>query len=122
MKRVSSRIPRKVSEGSFEDFKHMRGRLDSNSNDKFNLGDFEGSAFHLLEQDRYEELNLEIDLSSPPVSPKSESEMRLHANIDLPPIFPENKKSPLLEALEQGIFGLSKPWVLSSEFVSPSKL
>jgi hypothetical protein len=97
-----------VSEGSFEDFKDMCGRLDSNSNDKFDLAAFEGSTFHLLEQHRYEELNLEIDFSSPPVSPESESQMRLHANIESPPIFRESKKSALLEALEQGIFGIPK--------------
>jgi hypothetical protein len=108
MGRVPSRIPRMVSEGSFEDFEDMRGRLDSNAYDKFDLVDFEGSTFHLLEQDRYEELNLEIDFASPPVSPESESEMSLHVKIDSPPIFRENKKSALLEELEQGIFGMPK--------------
>ena len=82
------RIPRKVSEGSLEE---GVGRRDTSFNDKWDLADFDGAPFHLLEQERYDELNDEFDNS----------------------IFPENQvrnngKSSLLQELELGLFGMPK--------------
>jgi hypothetical protein len=85
-----SRIPRKISEGSIEGLEELHGRLDSSSDDSLDLVNFEGVTFHPLEPDRYEELNLEFDFSTPEKHVRS------------------NEKSALLEELEQGLFGMPK--------------
>mmetsp|Transcript_17011 Transcript_17011/g.38841 ORF Transcript_17011/g.38841 Transcript_17011/m.38841 type:complete len:259 (-) Transcript_17011:293-1069(-) len=82
-----SRIRRKVSEGSIEDYEEATGKINSNSDD---LADFEGITFHLLEQERYEELYLKLTLIAP------ETQYR------------DKKKSNILEELELGLFGVPK--------------
>lgn len=82
------RIPRKVSEGSLEE---GVGRRDTSFNDKWDLADFDGAPFHLLEQERYDELNDEFDNSI-----FLENQVR------------NNGKSSLLQELELGLFGMPK--------------
>ena len=60
----------------------------NNCYDPLDLAEFEGSTFHLLEQDRYEELNLKI---------RSTPEVRQEQNT-----------ATLLKELEQGVFGIPK--------------
>jgi len=76
--RISS-IPRKVS---LEGFEELLGKFDPNNcHDPLDLVEFEGSTFHLLEQDRYEELEARQD---------------------------QNNTTTLLKELEQGVFGIPK--------------
>lgn len=87
-----SLIPRTVSEISLSD-----GFQDP----ILDIADFEGFTFHLLEQERCEELNLEFKFT-PPASEKrnassSSSQLRHDAQI-----------STLLKELEQGVFGVPK--------------
>jgi hypothetical protein len=84
-------IPRKVSEGSLKGFEELLGKqLDYSNNcyDPLDLAEFEGFTFHLLEQDRYEELNLKF---------RSTPEVRQEQNT-----------TTLLKELEQGVFGIPK--------------
>ena len=59
-------IPRKVSEASLRGFEKLRGKSDASTSDSLDLAEFEGFTFHLLEQDRYEEMDLEFKFSTPP--------------------------------------------------------
>lgn len=83
-------IPRKISEGSLngvEGYHNILKRLNANDCDvPFDTAEFEGSTFHLLEQDRCEELNLVFKLNT------TETYMN----------------TKLLNELEQGVFGIPK--------------
>lgn len=80
-------IPRNISEGSVNDLNNVLEigdvSIDTETRD---LADFEGFSFHLLEQDRCEELNPELKVTAPE----------------------ENGCQELLEDLEIGFFGLPK--------------
>lgn len=84
-------IPRNVSEGSLQGFEELLGKFDANSRDPLDLAEFEGFSFHLLDQDRYEELNLELKFTS-----ASENQVR------------QDQNTALLKELEQGFFGMPK--------------
>jgi len=67
---------------SLEGFEELLGKFDSkNCHDPLDLGNFEGFTFHLLEQDRYEELEARQD---------------------------QKNITALLKELEQGVFGIPK--------------
>ena len=90
-KKVSSKVRRKVSEGSLKGFEELLGKqlvYSNNCYDPLDLAEFEGSTFHLLEQDRYEELNLKIRST-----PEAQQ---------------EQNTATLLKELEQGVFGIPK--------------
>jgi len=75
-------IPRSLSEESLQEgFEELLGKLHGKSCDRLDLAEFEGITFHLLEQDRYEELNLEFEF---------------------------NSNTSLLKELEQGSFGIPR--------------
>jgi len=80
-------IPRNLSEESLqEDFEELLGKLYAKSCDRLDLAEFEGVTFHLLEQDRYEELNLELEFNSRQ----------------------DQQNTYLLKELEQGSFGIPR--------------
>ncbi len=80
-------IPRHVSEGSLDKV----AKLKSTFNDSVDIADFDGATFHLLEQERYDELDHEFEFSTRP-------ENQVH----------NNSKSGLLRELELGLFGMPK--------------
>ena len=79
-------IPRNLSEESLQEgFEELLGRLHAESCDRLDLAEFEGVTFHLLEQDRYEELKLEFEFNSR-----------------------QDQNTSLLKELEQGSFGIPR--------------
>ena len=79
-----SPMTRRVSEGSIDSDKAILARLDISSGNIIEPVDFEGVTFHPIEQDRYDELNLEFDFSRHP-----ENQIR------------DGKECALLEELER---------------------
>jgi len=78
----TSSFPKKPRKVSLEGFEELLGKFDSkNCHDPLDLGNFEGFTFHLLEQDRYEELEARQD---------------------------QKNITALLKELEQGVFGIPK--------------
>ena len=83
---------RQVSEGSLKNVGKPNtafvGKQNSTSNDSWDIADFDGATFHLLEQERYDELDHEFESS----------------------VRPENqvRNSGLLKELELGLFGIPK--------------
>ncbi|KAG7347584.1 HSF-type DNA-binding protein [Nitzschia inconspicua] len=102
---ASAIMPRQVSESSLESFGELLREFDTAATSidtTLDLAEFEGFTFHLLEQERYEELNLEFKFQ--------ESSNNLHAQHQtsmLPEEEPSNVQI-LLQELEQGTFGTPK--------------
>lgn len=88
----TKKISRKVSEESLEAFDVLMDKLDAYYQDPLDLAEFEGFTFHLLEQDRYEELNMEFKPVVKPQKPDDDG----------------NNAQDLLLELEQGVFGIPK--------------
>jgi hypothetical protein len=89
-------LTRKVSESSLEAFDFLLEKFDSYYQDPLDLAEFEGYTFHLLEQDRYEELNMEFKFK-PAVLPQQKAEEEEGSNVQ-----------NLLLELEQGVFGIPR--------------
>jgi HSF-type DNA-binding len=92
--KTTSKLPRKVSEASLGALDVLMDKFDVYYQDPLDLAEFEGFTFHLLEQDRYEELNLEFKFK-PTVQPQTPEEEGSNAQ-------------ELLLELEQGVFGIPK--------------
>jgi hypothetical protein len=102
-------MPRKVSEASLESFGELLRELDTTATSStgsdmtLDLAEFEGFTFHLLEEERYEELNLEFKFQ----------ESNINDNILPVTDHPEEAEGAtsvhaLLQELEQGTFGTPK--------------
>lgn len=104
---ASNLMPRQVSESSLESFGELLREFDtaatsSNGTDMaiLDLAEFEGFTFHLLEQERYEELNLEFKFN--------ENSSHLPAAPSSQIMEGDTSVQTLLQELEQGTFGTPK--------------
>jgi hypothetical protein len=103
---ASAFMPRQVSESSLESFGDLLLDLDPSNPDAAvleHLAEFEGFTFHLLEQERYEELNLEFKFNPSTTTTSLENAVHQQQNHH----HQENALS-LLQELEQGMFGTPK--------------
>jgi hypothetical protein len=106
---ASSLMPRQVSESSLESFGELFRQLDTNvDSSTLDLAEFEGFTFHLLEQERYEELNMEFKFTEnaghaqaqeAAASQRAKSQEEEEENACA---------HTLLQELEQGTFGTPK--------------
>ncbi|KAL3940909.1 MAG: hypothetical protein SGARI_000795 [Bacillariaceae sp.] len=117
-------MPRQVSESSLESFGELFRELDTTSiedpkaammNSSLDLAEFEGFTFHLLEQERYEELNMEFKFSESggsssagsntalPSSQQSISQVSVSSQEE-----EDSSVQTLLHELETGTFGTPK--------------
>ena len=102
-------MPRQVSESSLESFGELFRELDTSaggSTTALDLAEFEGFTFHLLEQERYEELNMEFKFTENSAGSAQLQEKASRRNSAL-----EEETSnvhSLLQELEQGTFGTPK--------------
>ncbi|KAL3905899.1 MAG: hypothetical protein SGILL_009493, partial [Bacillariaceae sp.] len=97
-------MPRQVSESSLESFGELFRELDTSAGDcsTLDLAEFEGFTFHLLEQERYEELNMEFKFTeNAGNTPSQDSASRRASAVE------EDCSNvhSLLQELEQGTFG-----------------
>jgi hypothetical protein len=99
-------MPRQVSESSLESFGELLREFDGCHPGTLDLAEFEGFTFHLLEQERYEELNLEFKFN-----PASTSAPSTLAEID-------QSAQTLLQELEQGTFGTPETNYYYSSFTT----
>lgn len=112
----ASLMPRQVSESSLESFSDLLRELDTasvagNVDATLDLAEFEGFTFHLLEQERYEELNLEFKFQENSGSNNMHKPQQPQDSSSLLPPFAEEEASTvhtLLQELEQGTFGTPK--------------
>ena len=88
-------MPRQVSESSLESFGELLREFDGAHPGTLDLAEFEGFTFHLLEHERYEELNLEFKFNP---ATASSAPLSTLAEID-------QSAQTLLQELEQGTFG-----------------
>jgi hypothetical protein len=101
-------MPRKVSESSLESFGELLRELDTaatcsiGSDTMLDLAEFEGFTFHLLEEDRYEELNLEFKFQESNINDSMSVPNHLEEADDV------TRVHSLLQELEQGTFGTPK--------------
>mmetsp|Transcript_27655 Transcript_27655/g.45738 ORF Transcript_27655/g.45738 Transcript_27655/m.45738 type:complete len:292 (-) Transcript_27655:111-986(-) len=86
-------MPRQVSETSFGELLHEIDGTHLTAASALDLAEFEGFTFHLLEHERYEELNLEFKFT--PSVPDSQTQL-------------DQTAQSLLQELEQGTFGTPK--------------
>ena len=98
-------MPRQVSESSLESFGELFRELDTSAGGStLDLAEFEGFTFHLLEQERYEELNMEFKFTEGGSSQSHEKAARRNSALE------EERSNvhSLLQELEQGTFGTPK--------------
>jgi HSF-type DNA-binding len=107
----STLIPRQVSESSLESFGELLRELDTAATSTsvdgtLDLAEFEGFTFHLLEAERYEELNLEFKFQE--TSSGSNNNLQAYQPPSSSSLLPEEESTSvqtLLQELEQGTFG-----------------
>jgi hypothetical protein len=98
--------PRQVSESSLESFGELLKEFDTNVESALDLAEFEGFTFHLLDQERCEELNLEFKFDEGNRSQQQQTQ--LPQTSEEPILDEESNVHTLLRELEQGTFGTPK--------------
>mmetsp|Transcript_34511 Transcript_34511/g.81353 ORF Transcript_34511/g.81353 Transcript_34511/m.81353 type:complete len:284 (-) Transcript_34511:56-907(-) len=93
--RYDRTIPRRVSDESFRGYEEALSRLGASTSNSQERAEFGGLTFHLLDQDRCEEL----DLAFKPYYDTAGN----HPQLDQ-----KRRNTVLLQELEQGVFGIPK--------------